>query len=218
MEVKIEKMFDLPGAQPNGMQATEEGIWFLDQVSNRAILVSYEGETLKAIDTDSEHGSGITVDGTNLWLASTLAPTRIETDGSAILKVDPASGTTLASYPTPGAQHSGAHGLEWRDGKLWMAVPPSATIYQLDPENNLSVLHSFPAPGVRPHGLAWEGDDLWCVETNHRAFYRLSLKDGSTIDKIEIPEPHPEPHGMTRWGDCFWYCDAGSGAVCRVSQ
>ena len=217
MEVKIEKMFDFPGRQPNGMQATEEGIWFLDQVSNQAILVSYEEETLKAIDTDSEHGSGITVDGTNLWLASTLAPTRLGADEPAILKVDPASGKTLASYPTAGGKGSGAHGLEWRGGKLWMAVPPSATVYQLDPEDNLAVLHSFPAPGSRPHGLAWEGDDLWCVETNYRAFYRLRIKDGSTIDKIEIPEPHPEPHGMTRWDDCFWYCDAGSGAVCRVS-
>ena len=57
MAVTIEKMFDFPGPQPNGMQATEEGIWFLDQVSNQALLVSYEGETLKTIDTDSEHGA-----------------------------------------------------------------------------------------------------------------------------------------------------------------
>ena len=92
MAVTIEKMFDFPGPQPNGMQATEEGIWFLDQVSNQALLVSYEGETLKAIDTDSEHGSGVTVDGTNLWLASTFVPTRIEADGPAILKVDPETG------------------------------------------------------------------------------------------------------------------------------
>ena len=141
MDVKIEKVFDFPGRQPNGMQATAEGIWFLDQVSNQAILVSYEGESLRAIDTDSVHGSGITVDGTNLWLASTLAPTRIGADGPAILKVDPASGNTLATYPTVGA-----HGLEWRDGKLWMAVPPSATVYQLAPEDNLAVLHSFSQP------------------------------------------------------------------------
>ena len=212
MDVKIEKMFDFPGRQPNGMQATAEGLWFLDQVSNQAILVSYEGESLRAIDTDSEHGSGITVDGRNLWLASTLPPTRLGAEGPAILKADPASGKTLACYPT-----EGAHGLEWGDGKLWMAVPPSATVYQLDTEDNLAVLHSFLAPGSRPHGLAWEGDDLWCVETNHRAFYRLNVKDGSFVDKIDIPEPHPEPHGMTRWADCFWYCDAGSGAVCRVS-
>ena len=43
MEVKIEKMFDFPGRQPNGMQATEEGIWFLDQVSNQAILAPMKG-------------------------------------------------------------------------------------------------------------------------------------------------------------------------------
>ena len=116
-----------------------------------------------------------------------------------------------------GAVKTGAHGLEWRDGKLWMAVPPSATIYQLDPENDLNVLHTIPAPGNRPHGIAWEGDDLWCVETSHRAIYRLNVKDGSIIDRIDIPEPHPEPHGMTRWDGCFWYCDAESRAVCRVS-
>ena len=46
---------------------------------------------------------------------------------------------------------------------------------------------------------------------------RLNPKDGSTIDKIEIPMPHPEPHGMTRWDGCFWYCDATSGAICRLS-
>jgi len=30
MAIQIEKMFDFPGPQPNGMQATEEGLWVLD--------------------------------------------------------------------------------------------------------------------------------------------------------------------------------------------
>ena len=209
MAIQIEKMFDFPGPQPNGMQATEEGLWVLDQVSNQVVLVSYEGEALRTYDTESVHGSGITDDGTALWLASTWGPT--------IIKVNRTNGSTIATYPTAGATESGAHGLEWRDGKLWMVVPPSETIYQLDPSNDLAVLHSIPAPGGRPHGLAWEGDDLWCVETDHRAIYRLNPNDGSTIDKIEIPKPHPEPHGMTRWDGCFWYCDATSGAICRLS-
>ncbi len=208
MSLKIEKMFDSPGPQPNGVQATEEGLWFLDQRSNQVSLMSYDGELLKTFDTDSVHGSGITDSSTELWLASTY--------GCKIIKTDRTNGSTIASFPTAGASKTGAHGLEWRDGKLWMAVPPSATIYQLDPENDLAVLHTIPAPGNRPHGLAWEGDDLWCVETNHRAIYRLNPKDGSTIEKVEIPEPYPEPHGMTRWDDCFWYCDARSRAVCRV--
>ena len=30
MAIQIEKMFDFPGPLPNGMQATEEGLWVLD--------------------------------------------------------------------------------------------------------------------------------------------------------------------------------------------
>ena len=78
MAIQIEKMFDFPGPQPNGMQATEEGLWVLDQVSNQVVLVSYEGEALRTYDTESVHGSGITDDGTALWLASTWGPTIIK--------------------------------------------------------------------------------------------------------------------------------------------
>ena len=76
--------------------------------------------------TDSDRGSGITHTGTNLWLASTYS--------CEILSIDPENGKTFASFDTPGAGQTGAHGLEWRDNKLWVAVPPSATIYQVDVE------------------------------------------------------------------------------------
>ena len=208
MVLKIETLFEAPGPQPNGMQATPAGLWILDQVTNQVHLVSYQGEVLKMLDTASDRGSGITDTGAALWLASTYS--------REILKVDRETGETQASYPTPGAARTGAHGLEWRDGKLWLATPPSATIYQVDVEAGFSVIHSIPAPGDRPHGLAWEGDDLWCVETNHRALYRLDPRTGEPLAKIDIPEPHPEPHGMTLWAGYFWYCDAHSRAVCRL--
>jgi streptogramin lyase len=208
MSIRIEKIFEAPGPHPNGMQATPEGLWILDQHSNQVSLVSYDGEVLKTFDTDSDRGSGITDTGAELWIASTYS--------REILKVNRSNGSTLATFPTHGASNTGAHGLELREGKLWMAVPPSAMIYQLDTENNLEILHTIPAPGNRPHGIAWDGDDLWCVETSHRTIYRLNVKDGSILDKIEIPEPQPEPHGMTLWEGYFWYCDAGSRAVCRL--
>ena len=204
----IEKVFDSPGPQPNGMQATEDGLWILDQQTNEAHLVSYNGDVKKTLATGSDRGSGITDTGDTLWLASTYS--------CEILSTDPESGETLASYETPGAGQTGAHGLEWRDNKLWIAVPPSATVYQVDVEDGFKVIHTLPAPGDRPHGIAWVGDDLWCVETNHRAIFHLDPEDGSHINKIEIPEPHPEPHGMTYWDGYFWYCDAHTTAVCRV--
>lgn len=208
--VDITHEFDAPGPQPNGMQATADGFWFLDQKTNQAALVSFTGETLKTLDTASDRGSGITDAGSALWLASTY--------DRKILRVDRETGETLDRFDTPGAVATGAHGLEMRDGCLWMAVPPSATIYQVKLENGFEAVHSIPAPGDRPHGIAWEGTDLWCVETNHRAIYRLNTADGAILDKIEIPAEYPEPHGMTMWDGAFWYCDAGSRAVCRVTR
>src|SRR4051812_12050549 len=124
MNARIEKQFDAPGPQPNGMQATAEGLWILDQRTNQAQLVSWEGRVLRTLETDSDRGSGITDDGTALWIASTYS--------REILRVDRDTGATLATYDTPGAANTGAHGLEMRDGRLWMAVPPSATIYAID--------------------------------------------------------------------------------------
>ena len=208
--VDVTHEFDAPGPHPNGMQATADGIWILDQETNQAALVSFEGETLKTVDTASDRGSGITDAGAALWLASTYS--------REILRVDRQTGKTLQRFDTPGARATGAHGLEIRDGCLWMAVPPSATVYQVDVACGFEVIHSIPAPGDRPHGIAWEGRDLWCVETDHRAIYRLNAADGAIRERIEVPEAHPEPHGMTMWDGAFWYCDAGSRAVCRVRR
>jgi hypothetical protein len=120
MSLVIETLFQSPGPQPNGMQATAEGLWILDQGSNEVHLVSYAGEVLRGFPTASDRGSGITDDGIHLWIASTYS--------CEILKVDRKTGATLAAFATPGAGVTGAHGLEWRAGELWMAVPPSATI------------------------------------------------------------------------------------------
>lgn len=203
----VETIFQTPGPHPNGLQATAAGLWILDQHTNLLQLVDDAGEVLRSLTTDSDRGSGVTFDGETLWIASTY--------NCKILRVDAQSGATLAAYDTPGAAKTGAHGLEWRDGFLWIATPPAATVYQVDVTRGFQVAHSFPAPGNRPHGLAWQGDDLWCVETNHRAFYRLDAQTGDMLDTITLPPDAPEPHGMTISDGFFCYCDANTRALCR---
>ena len=128
----VERLFDSPGPHPNGMQATEDGLWIIDQHSNEVHLVSFDGEVKKAFDTDSDRGSGITDTGDTLWLASTYS--------CEILSANPETGETINTYETPGSGETGAHGLEWRDNKLWVAVPPTATIYQVDVEDDFKVI------------------------------------------------------------------------------
>jgi sugar lactone lactonase YvrE len=225
---KVELAFPTPGPQPNGLQATPQGLWILDQKTNRASLVSYEdGRPLREIETESDRGSGITFDGEALWVASTY--------NSLLLRVDPNSGRTLKKLPTPGAgvvkwgtrgsnpALTGAHGLEFRRNQLWVAVPPAVTIYVLDPRDG-SVLRSFPAPGVRPHGLGWDPDGaLWCAESNYRSFFKIAPGSGRILKQLLLPPGAPEvngavvvPHGITVWNRQIWFCVAETAQVYRL--
>lgn len=239
---KVETVFKSPGPKPNGLQATPEGLWILDQGDNRAYLVSYrDGKVLRALDTDSKAGSGITFDGQAIWIASTYS--------REIIRADAKTGKTLAKYDCPGAgvvkwtdgrrsplapppppqarpvaskkgsgerQATGAHGMEWKDGKLWIAVPPSQTIYRVNP-NGFVVERKFPTTGDRPHGLGWEGRWLWCTDSNLNAFFKHDPDTGEIVEKIQLADSDPLPHGMTIWQGDMWYCD-DVGVVCRLKM
>ncbi|MXY71085.1 MAG: hypothetical protein F4Y47_21355, partial [Acidobacteriia bacterium] len=175
LSAKVTTMFDSPGPKPNGLQATDDGLWILDQGDNRAYLVDYsDGKVLRQFETETKAGSGITFDGGALWTASTYS--------REILKIDPQTGRTLARFDSPGSgvvawtqsrrsplapplkpadaprrpparrNATGAHGMEWRAGKLWVSVPPAQMIYRIDPER-FQIEKQFPTAGDRPHGL-----------------------------------------------------------------
>ena len=230
--MKARIVWKTPGPQPNGLQAAPDGLWVMDQVDDRIYKLRYEdGSPLATLPTRAKHSSGITLDTKGgVWVASTF--------GYELIRYDPASGEVVGAFPTPEDPSVGAHGLEWRDGALWVNVPRTATIYRLDPRDG-RVLHRVPAPGNRPHGMAWEDGalaaadwptappgagpltgptaspaarpGLWCVETNHRAIYLLEPTTGSVVDEVKVDGP--EPHGLTIWRGQFWLCDAGSREV-----
>ena len=96
-----------------------------------------------------------------------------------------------------------------------MSSPPDATIYRMNPEE-WTVLQSFPAPGDRPHGIAWENGRLWCVETNHRAVFLYDPQTGEQLDRLDVEGP--EPHGFTLWQGEVWIVDATTGGVFRGTR
>jgi sugar lactone lactonase YvrE len=247
---KVETVFKSPGPKPNGLQATKEGLWIIDQGDNKAYLVAYrDGKVLREFATDADRASGITFDGETLWIGSTY--------NREIVRCDAKTGKTLARFFTPGAgviykttwdppgrsspllkpsrssaepvrpaqssnsappntTGTGAHGQEWRDGKLWMAVPPSRMIYRVNPETWV-VEQQFPTAGNRPHGIGWEGRYLWCTDSNLNAFFKHDLVTGDIIEKIQLAESDPLPHGMSIWDGVLWYCD-DVGVMCRFKM
>jgi streptogramin lyase len=243
---KVETMFQTPGPHPNGLQATAEGLWIIDQANNYVYLVSYsDGKVLRSFLTEADRASGITHDGEALWLASTYSRELIRTDaktGKAISKhFTPGAGVIYKMAGDPPGRSSplahtvkhkaapaapkpagppvlntvgtGAHGLEWRDGKLWVAVPPSRTIYRIDPKT-WTVETKFGTTANRPHGIGWEGKYLWATDTNRNGFFKHDVETGAVVEQILLGDKDPLPHGMSIREGWLWYCD-DIGIVCR---
>src|SRR5437868_9866631 len=74
---KVEIVFDSPGRnpKPNGLQATRQGLWIIDQgPGSKAYLVDYEhGKIIREFETETTASSGITYDGEALWIGSTYS-------------------------------------------------------------------------------------------------------------------------------------------------
>ena len=251
---KVETVFDSPGPQPNGLQATRDGLWIMVQgPGNKAYLVDYEkGKVLRGFDTETEKSSGITFDGEALWIGSTYSREIVRvsaTTGKAIerhftpgagviykMRNDPAGRSSPLAKSRPAvkppvpatpqvggfqagevlgskAAGTGAHGQEWREGKLWFAVPPSREIYRVDPKTWV-VETKFSTAGNRPHGIGWEGKYLWAADSNLNAFFKHDPETGEMVERIQLADSDPLPHGMTIWQGWMWYCD-DVGVVCR---
>lgn len=217
---RVEKLFESPGTQPNGLQAAADGLWCIDQASGIVYRLDYEsGEVLFEAQTDTVHSSGITVGGGFLWIASTYE--------LKIAKLDLGTGETVAKYDSPGSgvgaqregtenpQETGAHGLEWRDGRLYVAAPPSQMVHVMDPDA-WGEVHRFRAPGLRVHGLAWgDGGRLWAADTSAGTVNLLDTAEGRVYDVIRVEAPD-EVHGMTMHEGVLWFCDAGPRIIGRL--
>src|SRR4030095_10147581 len=94
---KVETVFKSPGPQPNGLQATKDGLWIMEQGGgNKAYLVTYEdGKVLRSFETETDKSSGITFDGEALWIGSTYS--------REIVRCRATTGKALERHFTPGA-------------------------------------------------------------------------------------------------------------------
>jgi sugar lactone lactonase YvrE len=97
---KVDIAYYAPHAKPNGLQATKDGLWIMDQGSESYItLVNWaDGKPIRDFKTapDVVGASGLTVDPDNvMWVTAT--------HNNLHVTVDPQDGRILGKYYTPGA-------------------------------------------------------------------------------------------------------------------
>jgi len=214
--------------EPNAMQFTPAGtLLVLDQVDpNKVFEINpADGKILREVQTESIHGSGITIgDGGAWWITSTKA-----LNGPPVtLKVDPQTGKTIKKWVTPGwgyygavtaerGSPSGGHDVKWAgNGRYWMAVPASGRIFLIQGETG-AIVRSIPAPVLRTHGLAIDGNYLWSVASDYAQIQKLDSRDGKIVGKIQLDKASdPQVHGLELKDGVLWYCDASKGWVCNL--
>lgn len=211
----ITDMWLAPCETPNGLQASDEGLWVIDAAENRLMLLDWDdGGILHEAPTDTYKASGLTLSPDHIWVASTHNSRlyQIERSGATVAYYDP-PGVGVHDPRDVGAAYPRPHGLEWVDGKLWVCMKPALRIYQVDPDT-METLHSIPTPGPAPHGIAWDNGAIWCNEKRERIIHKLDAQTGEVLD--EIPVPEPELDGLTMREGALIFCGDASRRVCRV--
>jgi hypothetical protein len=233
---KVNRLFNTRPAimEPNDMQFAANGdLWLLDQVDpNKVFTVNAKtGAVLASVETESIHGSGITY-GDGAWF---ITSTKVKTGNPSTLKVDPKTGKTLKKWETPGWGIYGAyttrvpkpgdlplassgHGVKWTgEGQYWMAVPASGKLYLMNAEAG-TVARSIQAPTIRTHGIAIDGEHIWCVGSDEAEIYKLRMSDGAIVGKIVLDKANdPSVHGLDIKDGVLWYCDANKGWICSLT-
>jgi sugar lactone lactonase YvrE len=157
------------------------------------LLYAYPGEVIESFPAPGNFSTGMTFDGTHLWVAD------YKTD--KLYRIDIETGEIKRKISSPGFWPKG---LAW-DGKyLWNVDSKQKLIFQIDP-NDGTILKTIYSPTDYPDGLTWDGETLWLSDYKKKKIMKLDLNDGTAIKTYTAPSKYPQ--GLTYDGTYLWCAD-----------
>lgn len=173
------------------------------------------GDKLVAFDPDSGEltrtlacaaHAGTAFDGRYLYQ---IAEARID-------KIDPMTGTLLASIPAPGQGRDS--GMAWAEGCLWVGEHRARKIYQIDPATG-AILRTIASERFVT-GVTWVDGELWhgTWEGDVSDIRHIDAKTGAVLQRLEMPAG-TGVSGLESDGAELFYCGGGpSGKVRAVRR
>jgi hypothetical protein len=229
---KVERLFKIEGLpHPNAMEATPDGLWVGDQVSEKAFKVDWKtGKVLTEVQTESHNTSGIAVGDGYLWMAAnggTERRPKRPTDNpyGEISQIDMKTGKIVKLYPLPWG--GGVHGSTFDPQRhsLWINALALQAVAELDIRDNMRIKRMFSAKGTRAHGLGLDNDSVWVMFAADREAHKFDPNGGKLLEVVKLSKTgDPDPHGMCIHDGYMYYCDAGltapgpgtdPGVICR---
>lgn len=83
-----------------------------------------------------------------------------------------------------------------------------------NPSRQISIAQSFPAPGSRAEGIAWDGASLW-VSDNSGAIFQVNAA-GKVLDSVRSPDVTPQ--GLAWDGHCLWIFTTNRSLIYQVRK
>ena len=201
LKAKTTTLFKSPEGYPNAVTATQDGLWIGEQKSDNACLVDWNGKPLKTVKTESKNTSGMAVGGGFIWMGANAAP-------NGIFQTDMTSKTiSHRQIPLGGG---GCHGVEYVDGKLWIAALRLRGILRVDAKT-WEPEYLIPYAVPRAHGVAWQDGAIWMVTGDDQGagLIKYSADDGRVLATVRFSDTDPDPHGLTWHDGALYSCDAG---------
>jgi len=204
-KVKTTPLFKSPEEYPNAIAATPDGLWIGEQKSDHAHLVDWNGKLLKTVKTESKNTSGMGFGGGYIWMAANAAP-------EGIFQTDMNSKTiSHRQIPLgPADNGGGCHGVEYVNGKLWIAALRLRGILRVDAKTwqpEMLIPYNYP----RAHGVAWDKGAIWMVTGNDRGagLVKYDAATGRVLETAEFAATDCDPHGLALHNGVFYSSDAG---------
>jgi streptogramin lyase len=229
---RVERLFKVEGMEhPNDLEATPEGLWVGDQVSEMVMRVDWQsGKVLYQVQAESHNLSGLAVGAGYLWIGSNggvsgrRPPRPQDKPYGEISQIDMKTGKIVKLHrPVWGG---GIHGTTWvpQTRSLWVTALSIGAVAELDVKDNMRILRMFPAGGTRAHGLDWDNGSVWVLFAGEREFRKFDPGNGKVLEKVPLSPADPDPHGICIRNGYMYYCDAGltevhsgtvPGMICR---
>lgn len=188
---------------------------------------------------DSPAIHGVTHDGERVWAATNTALLAIAPAGgevqhripracdagtafdgrhlyqiteSRIDKIDPATGTVVATIPAPG---QGCSGLAWAEGSLWVGQYRDRSIVQIDPETGAVRRRIETSRFVT--GVTWVDGELWhgTWEDDESEIRHIDPASGNVLERLQMPVG-TGVSGLESDGADLFYAGGGSSGKVRA--
>ena len=208
-KIKTTTLFKSPEGYPNGIAVAPEGLWICEQKSDNAVLVDWKGKLLKTLKSQSKNTSGIAYGDGCVWMAGNSAA------AEGVFQID-MNGRELTHRQIPlgpADNGGGCHGIEYLDGKIYIAALRLRGILRVDAKTwqpEFMIPYAVP----RAHGIAHNPADgsVWMVTGTADGLAGLIQYDNTTgrvLSTAAFAKTDCDPHGLAWHDGALYSSDAG---------